>query len=644
MLPRSIEAEQAVIGGLILDASRWKDIQAHIQVKDFCNKTHQIIFHVLEDLLRGRSVIDTLILCEELKKTNKLEDAGGETYLFELANSALSAANILHHAKIIKEKSLQRDAIIACRQLQEEITSKKLSPKDIEHKLKTVLHEIQSGQVVGYEEGQWAVPLNPVSPPQIPSDIFPGWLGNMIEEISGSTETPKELPAMNGLAVLAACCQKKFIIEPEEGYQEPLNVWTLVTLEPANRKSSVMKHMSEPLHSWEKEQAEKLKPEIQRAISDRKTIEEKIKVMRKEAGVTKDPLELENLKRLIAMEEANLPEIKSIPRIWAQDITPENLGVKMAENAERLAIFSAEGGIFEIMAGLYSKKGNANIDIFLQAHAGDSIRVDRGSREPVFMSAPALTMGLAPQPSVLQSLSKTKEFRGKGLLARFLFAIPKSNLGYRKLCGSSISLNIKNQYSESIFALLNIEANSENCAPYVLKFDAAAYAEWKEFSKYVEVELRDGGKFEHIRDWAGKLAGAAARIAGLFHCALYARDNPAAYRINKDTTVRAITLAAILSEHALVAFNLIGADSNIEKAKKVLSWIKRKQITKFTARDCFNDLRGSFGKMVELQQSLDILVERFYIYLETITHSEKMAGRPRSQIYYVNEKINWEQI
>jgi len=111
MLPRSIEAEQAVIGGLILDASRWKDIQAHIQVKDFCNKTHQIIFHVLEDLLRGRSVIDTLILCEELKKTNKLEDAGGETYLFELANSALSAANILQ--KLHLRSSLQKTSNIS---------------------------------------------------------------------------------------------------------------------------------------------------------------------------------------------------------------------------------------------------------------------------------------------------------------------------------------------------------------------------------------------------------------------------------------------------------------------------------------------------------------------------------------------------
>ncbi len=240
------------------------------------------------------------------------------------------------------------------------------------------------------ESNEAPISLDQPSPPQITNDVFIGWPGEMIDSVSKATETPMELPAMMVLAVLSACCQKKFVVEPEEGYRKPLNVWALVALDSGTRKSSVMKIIKAPILQWEREQAEKLNPEIQKAMADRKTLEEQIKIMRKDAANLKNNIEFEDLQRQIAKKESELPDIKSIPRIWAQDITPENLGVIMAQNEERISIFSAEGGIFEIMAGMYSKKGIANIDVFLQSHAGDAIRVDRGSREPVFMSAPTL--------------------------------------------------------------------------------------------------------------------------------------------------------------------------------------------------------------------------------------------------------------
>ena len=68
------------------------------------------------------------------------------------------------------------------------------------------------------------------------------------------------------------------------------------------------------------------------------------------------------------------------PLFIVDDVTPEALGIHMAENNERMAVMSAEGGIFDIMAGRYNDKG-CNLDLYLKAHSGDpwsSHRVGRG--------------------------------------------------------------------------------------------------------------------------------------------------------------------------------------------------------------------------------------------------------------------------
>jgi len=487
--------------------------------------------------------------------------------------------------------------------------------------------------------------LDDQSLPAMPNDIITGWLGDIIEAIMQYTETPRELPTLMALAAISTCCQKKFTVSPELGYQEPINIWSLPVLESANRKSSVIKILTQPLIDWEYKQAKKLTPEIKKLISRRKTAEKKIELLRKQAVQSKG-LDYDDLQNKIENLESNLPTIPIIPRLWAQDITPENLGIKMAENGGKIAILSAEGGIFDIMAGRYSNN-MPNIDIFLQSHAGDAIRVDRNSREPLFIDNPTLTIGLSPQPSVLRSLATKKEFRGRGLLARFLYAIPQSNLGNRKLNNLPIPEKVEKQYKEKINWLIDFKCikNAEGQEqPFILQFNTAAYKEWKDFQKMIEQELKDSGQFGHIKDWAGKLPGAAARLAGLLHCANHAGDNNAIlHPISLATTKQALSLAAILVKHALAAFDLIGSNPDLEKACKIWHWIENKRNKTFTARDCFNDLRGSFKKMIEVNCAIHILQERYYVFLQSQKNTGK-KGRPPSHSYLVNPHLtnDWQ--
>jgi hypothetical protein len=175
----------------------------------------------------------------------------------------------------------------------------------------------------------------------------------------------------------------------------------------------------------------------------------------------------------------------------------------MADNAEQMAIVSDEGGIFDILAGRYSN-GVPNLDLFLQSHAGSPVRVDRGSRPAVVMENPALTMVLSVQPDLLNGLASKPGFRGRGLLARFLYMLPVSTLGRRQGDTAPVPDDVARDYNSGIEALLELPTEKE---PRRLELSPDAYSEWFAFFQSVEREPPAGGRFEHICDWADKLTG-----------------------------------------------------------------------------------------------------------------------------------------
>ncbi len=133
-----------------------------------------------------------------------------------------------------------------------------------------------------------------------------------------------------------------------------------------------------------------------------------------------------------------------------------------------------------------------------------------------------------------------------------------------------------------------------------------------------------------------KLPGAAGRIAGNLHCAEHAFGTPWAIEISLQTMRAALDIAAVLSRHALAAFDLMGGNKALIEARKVWSWIERKQLRDFTFRDCFQSLRGSFQRAKDLEPAFEVLTERFYIAARPI--GDGKPGRP-PRIYDVNSSL-----
>jgi hypothetical protein len=307
----------------------------------------------------------------------------------------------------------------------------------------------------------------------------------------------------------------------------------------------------------------------------------------------------------------------------------------MAEQGERIALLSDEGGIFDMLAGRYSK-GIPNLDLFLQAHAGASVRVDRGSRPPVMLRNPALTVAISPQPDVLESLADKPGFRGRGLLARFLYGLPLSPLGFRELKPTPSSSAVEEAYCKGIERLLRLAPPMDeagNWQPWQLTFSPQAYQAWKTFQRSVEILMREGGKLYYLKDWASKLPGAAARVAGVLHCVVV--DPAESTVISVDIIERTLNLATPLIDHALAVFNLMERDKNSEDAQKILAWIRKQGGPSFTVRDCFCAHQSRFKTMDAIRPPLSLLEQHYCIRPHP---KEKVSHRP-SEVYDVNPKV-----
>lgn len=111
--PHSVEAEQSVLGGLLLDGSAWDRIGDLLSEADFYRHEHRVIFAGIAALLIACKEADVITVFAKLQADGKAEEVGGMTYLNALAASVPSAANIRRYAEIVREKSLQRGLVAA---------------------------------------------------------------------------------------------------------------------------------------------------------------------------------------------------------------------------------------------------------------------------------------------------------------------------------------------------------------------------------------------------------------------------------------------------------------------------------------------------------------------------------------------------
>ena len=397
---------------------------------------------------------------------------------------------------------------------------------------------------------------------------------------------------------------------------------------PSERKSAVCSAMAKPMNEYEKEWNKIHASEIDFSKSQKSILERRLKALEDQAS--KGKVEMADVRK--ASEElTDFREIKPM-RLYGDDVTTEKLVIMISENNGKAAIFSPEGGIFDLLKGMYTRY--VNIDVFLKGYSGDPIRVDRIGRESETIYNPVLTIMLMAQPSVLAGVMENGNFRGRGLTARFLYCVPESNVGKRKYRSKPIPPETYAAYADCINNILSDEPED---APIVITLSPEADALIEAFSEELEPKLKT--EYADIADWAGKIVGSTARIA-----ALLCRSERRICRefmtvtepliVSGGTMANAVRIGRYFIEHAKAAFSLLGADESIRNCKYVLSAIAKAELAECSRRDIMRLCRALKTKDA-VQPVIDQLAEYGYLAEK---RPDKAAGRGRTQsgVYLVN--------
>lgn len=481
---------------------------------------------------------------------------------------------------------------------------------------------------------QWPEPVLPGMrrTPDIPANLLPTWAGDMAQAVAASTQTPPALAVMSGLAVLATALHRRFEVAPlDDDYTEPLSLWTVSASPPGTRKSAVLGAMLGPLVRWEKLHADRMRRDIARVNAARLVAKKRIEHLLQGAGKAKDDAERKSIQAEIEREELDMPDELRAPRLFTSDATPERTQALLAEHGERMALHSDEAGSFQIMAGLYSG-GQAHLDVYLQAHAGSPMRVDRAARA-VHLDRPALSIGLMVQPGTLGDVACSKRFRDSGLLARFLWALPASTVGTRDVRQRvPIPAHVKDAYERGIFGLL--EGWSEPAGkPRALTFTDPARELWLDFAQELEYHQADGGAYEAISDWTSKLPGQLARVAAVLELV---EMGLTADEVSELSMRQALALGHLLIEHAQAAFALLGTDAVDTDAAAVVRWITANGLETFTRREAQKAQEGRFRSA----ERLDKAMERLEAGDVVRSTKRRNPGARASVVYRVNPGLS----
>ena len=467
--------------------------------------------------------------------------------------------------------------------------------------------------------------------PPFPVEALPPILRDYALAVSESIQAPVDMAAVGLLAVCALAVQGAWKIEVKPDWAEPLNLYALIVAPPSERKSPVLREITRPVYAFEADEQTRREQPIREAQARRQILEKRLAAAIDAAAkpakgkAQADGLCAEQDVYSLQQEIAGLEEVKPF-RLLADDVTPEALTSLLATYGGRIGVFSAEGGLFKVLAGLYSGH-SANFDGFLKAYSGDPVRVDRKGRPSETIQNPALTLLLMAQPQVLAEIAGNAEFGGRGLLARFLYCLPVSRVGTRAYRTRPIPDGVRNAFCERLTTLLEVQAKHTGPAQ-IIRLSDEADALNEDFALSLEPRLH--GDLADVEGWAGKYHGQVARIAGILHCFENGPD-AGAELLTGGTFQDAATIGAYFLAHAQAALTRAGLTKTPLRRDAEYLWQKLQASGKvrFSKKEVLRLCQRFDAESI--RPPLEELARRGYIKIERQRPEGK--GRPSETVF-----------
>jgi hypothetical protein len=355
-----------------------------------------------------------------------------------------------------------------------------------------------------------------------PLDALPIRIKNAVIEVQAFVQSPIALVATAALSAVSLSVQAHVDVQRAEGLTSPCGIFALTVAESGERKSSSEAYFMRAIRDYEKAQREAAKEIL-------KEHEAQVVIWESMLGGLKDRLRQDKkankstsiTEREISRHFDIKPTAPRIPRLIYDDVTPEQLGYKLAKEWPTGGLMSAEGGTVLGSHGMGKDNALQNLALLNTLWDGGTKSTDRRTTDSFTVVGARLTMALQVQESALKEFfNKTGTLaRGTGFLARFLFAWPISTQGTRLFKEPPANwphLTIFNNRISEIL-LKEVSMTDGGLTPLMLTMTPGAHAQWIEFFNEVESALMPDGELATVRDVASKIADNAARIAALFH-------------------------------------------------------------------------------------------------------------------------------
>lgn len=490
----------------------------------------------------------------------------------------------------------------------------KVSEVQVDESLK-IIYELKSDKCY-HSVAAWEkiVDFDEYDLPKFNLEVFPKPLKDFIVSVSNFTQTPTDLAAICLIGMLSISLQNKFKVEPVQGWSESLNTYSTVLLGPSNRKSAVFNLLMEPALKYQQELEMQYNKQMKENELQISILEKQIEKLKTEYVKTKKEEFLNEAKEL----NNKKIELSSITKktFILDNVTEEKLISTLFENDEKVGIFSSEGDLFERFKSSV-RMDSHKTDVYLKAYSGDALRVDRITRSTEVLYAPALTVCISAQPTVIEEMPK--KIIDRGLIPRFLIAVPNDTLGQRDIFNApDLDQTLKRKYDEFIRNLLEFECDET----ITLKLSEEAFQLLKQQEYEIEqLFLKDQLYHEELRGWGGKLLGNLLRIAGLIHVATHAQNstdlNEIPTQIDKATLQCVFALKEYFDKHIQKAFGIMRNSVTYEDARylleKVLKSAAKNEAFTIEKQLIWQNTKKKFILGAKLDEALSILQDRGYI-------------------------------
>lgn len=455
------------------------------------------------------------------------------------------------------------------------------------------------------------------------------------EAAARSFQVDTVLPGMGTLCTLSAIFSRcGFRVQVYEEWIEWLGLYGMVIAPPSGMKSPCIGDKKRPMDDvviqLNQELAEKIS--FQKSLLDAK----KKRLETIKAGYAKGNKKYGEAEIRAAQEDLLEAEKNLAHEItfFVDDITSEELGVRLKHNGEFLAMFNPEGGNFaDLLAGVYHSGGaKGSMDIVLKAFTGESHSVHRIGRQQVVLSHPRMTILLGIQPGLFRDIVSNTDNTGRGLCARFLYAFPESKTGKRKLIGEPIPKEIRQAYTEYVQRMMRFAIEWEH-EDTTLTLSTEAFSILEDLHNSIEPQIAEMA--EPLQEWIGKYRGIVVRIAALLYLA---KTEGKVGEIDAESMRNAVSIAEYFRGQAECVFTSYVEPKPTQDARYIFTKLMSDSFKQFreqrsiSRRELYDKVKCSrFPNVESLLEGLQELEQRGYICQETIQTGKK--GRPSCTIH-----------